>query len=39
MHDADVGHGGFGKNAGHITGLQGFLKSRDVVELDNFGRE
>jgi hypothetical protein len=35
MHDADVGHGGFGEHASNISGLKGFFERRHIIEFDH----
>jgi hypothetical protein len=35
MHDADVGHGGFGEHASNISGLKGLFERRHIVEFDH----
>ena len=34
---ADIGHDGFGENAGHIAWCEGCFKRRDIIELNNLG--
>ena len=38
QNHADIGHDGFGQNAGHIAGCKGCFKGRDIIELDDLGQ-
>src|ERR1700686_1293189 len=39
VHDAYVGEGGLGEDAGGVAGLQGLLQRGQVIELHDFGGE
>ena len=39
QHDADVGERRFGEHGGDVAGREGLFERRDVVELDDLGRQ